>query len=190
MKHLGLKVFSSLLALQSLTACSESMLETPGINYIKSGPVPLNVQDIQIVSIPEVQVSKNKHAQEEAKYLRAEIEKWARSRFSAQGGVDRAVITLEKVTVRVLKDTEKDISRGPRDFYEGIVEVKIDILDEKGFAKGSVSAFADQKVGIPQTYTYHEKQAQLKRLREELINSIDAKVVKEISRSLIPYMMQ
>ena len=64
------------------------------------------------------------------------------------------------------------------------------ILDDRGFLKGSVSSSVEQTVGIPETYTYYQREAQIKRLREELMNSFDARMVKEISQNLSLYMMQ
>jgi len=186
-----MKIVSSVFVLHAMTACSEKALETPGINYAKSGPIMLNVETVQVVSIPDTHPSKNRHAQEEAKLLRAEIERWAHSRFSAQGGEDRAMITINKATLKVLKDSkEREVSRVSRDFYEGKVDIKFDILDSRGFVKGTVSSSIDQTVGIPETYTVHEREAQIKRLREELVNATDNKIVKEISQNLILYMVQ
>jgi len=185
-----LKMIGSVLILHTVTSCSEKILETPGINYAKSSPLKLNVQDIQVVSIPEVHPSKNKHAQEEAVLLRSEIEKWARTRLVSEGGADRAVMTINKVNIKVLKDPKAEVERVKRDFYVGKVDVKLDILDDRGFVKGSVSSSVEQTVGIPETYTYYEREAQIKRLREELMNSLDARMVKEISQNLSLYMMQ
>lgn len=185
-----LKIVGSVFILHAMTSCSEKILETPGINYAQNGPVMLNVQDIQVVSIPEVHPSKNKHAQEETVRLRSEIEKWARGRFLSQGGTDRAVITINKVNIKVLKDAKAEVERVKRDFYVGKVDVKLDILDDRGFVKGSVSSSVEQTVGIPETYTYYERVAQIKRLREELVNALDAKIIKEVSQNLTLYMMQ
>ena len=185
-----LKMIGSVLILHAVTSCSEKILETPGINYAKSSPLKLNVQDIQVVSVPEVHPSKNKPAQEEAVLLRSEIEKWARTRLVPEGGADRAVMTINKVNIKVLKDPKAEVERIKRDFYVGKVDIKLDILDDRGFVKGSVSSSVEQTVGIPETYTYYEREAQIKRLREELMNSLDARMVKEISQNLSLYMMQ
>ena len=70
------------------------------------------------------------------------------------------------------------------------IDVKIDILDSLGFSKASVSSSVTETVGIPETLTHHERKAQVKRLREELVNAMDSKIIKEISKNLPLYMMQ
>ena len=67
---------------------------------------------------------------------------------------------------------------------------KLDILDDRGFIKGTISAAVDHIVEIPETFTVHEKRAQAKKLREELINALDAKMVKEISDHMTAFTIQ
>ena len=183
-----LKIVSCALMLQTIVSCSDKVLETPGIKYVQTGSVVLNVQDIGIVFVPDASLSKNKHAQEEAAILRSDIEKWVRSRFTPQGGEDRAVITVSHAALKMLKD--KGDEGVHRHIYEGKIDVKIDILDSLGFSKASVSSSVTETVGIPETLTHHERKAQVKRLREELVNAMDSKIIKEISKNLPLYMMQ
>ena len=176
------KIMASLLVLGVLPSCSDMLVSTPGIEYKKSNTIMLSVNNIQVVSVPSTHTSKNKHVLEENKIFREEVEKWAHRRFAAQGGIDRGVLTIVKANIRMMR--EDGFSK---DHYEGKVEAKLDILDDRGFVKGTISAVVDHIVEIPDTFTVHEKRAQAKKLREEIINALDAKMVKEISQHMMAF---
>ena len=145
----------------------------------------LSVNNIQVIAVPTPHSSKDKHVLEEHKNFREEIEKWAHRRFAAQGGLDRAVLTITKAKIEKMR-----IDGYSKDHYEGKVVAKLDILDDRGFIKGTISAAVDHIVEIPDTFTVHEKRAQAKKLREELINALDAKMVKEISDHMTAFTIQ
>ena len=178
-------LFLCVLSILGLMGCTEKDIKTPGLSYTQSGPLGVNVQVIQVVSIPDPRLSRNKHGQYEAALLRTEMERWAYGRFVAQGTQDRAVITLSDVSVKVLKDSKpKTATNVTRDFYEGRVDVKLEIFDAQETLKGSITSSAQHTVSIPDTYTVAQREAQLKRFREDLINGTDAKIVKELSEHL------
>ena len=185
----SMKVIFGLSILGLLVACAETLLETPGLSYTKSAPLLLKTEDIQVVSIPESHPSKNKYVQEEADKLRSEMSNWAHSRFKAQGGEHRAVILMNKVTLKVFKDKKSEDMNIRRDIYVGTIDLKLEIQDMQGKTKGMVSASVKQSLGIPDSLTYHERENRLQRLKEELVNAVDAKIVKEISENLLPYVI-
>ncbi len=178
------KILASLIVLGALPSCTDTdkTLHTPGIDYKKSNTIMLNVNNLQVISVPNAHQPKNRHIQEENKIFREEVEKWAHRRLSAQGGMHRAVLTITKANIRLMR--EDGISR---DDYEGKVDVKLDILDDRGYVVGTVSAMVDHVVGVSDTFTVHEKRAQAKKLREEIINALDAKMVKEISQHMTAF---
>ncbi|MGI4850933.1 MAG: hypothetical protein ACRYGR_03235 [Janthinobacterium lividum] len=176
------KVAASILVLGALTSCSDMLVNTPGIEYKKSNTIMLSVNNLQVISVPNTVDSKNKHVLEENKIFHEEAEKWAHRRFAAQGGVDRAVLIITKAKIRLMRENGHS-----EDHYEGMIHATLDILDDRGMARARISGDVDLKVNIPDTFTIHEKRAQVKKMRQDLINALDAKMVKEISQHMMAF---
>ncbi|AIL12824.1 hypothetical protein IM40_03695 [Candidatus Paracaedimonas acanthamoebae] len=166
-----LLTFSSLASIISLSGCAEyDLKEAPGYQFTKEQPIHLNVKQLRIINTPvgtETQTTKN---------LRLALEKWGDSRFVTYGHDKKAILIIEDA--KLLTHQEQ---------YNGKIRVKLELRDERDFVIGSAHAAVARTLKIPVDLSLAERENQLKRFQEEMINDIDKQMTKQLIQHLPTY---
>jgi hypothetical protein len=162
---------SSLACLTFLTGCAEyDLKEAPGYQFTKEQPIRLNVANFKIINTPigtEAQTTRN---------LRLGLEGWGTSRFIAFGRDKKAILIVEDAKLLTHQDE-----------YDGKIRVKLEILDERGFVVGSAHAAVVRTLKLPVDLSLAEREGQLKRFQEEMINDIDKQMTRELVQHMPTY---
>lgn len=166
-----LLTFSSLAYIISLTGCVEyDLKEAPGYQFTKEQPIRLNVKNLKIINTPigtEAQTTKN---------LRLALEGWGSSRFVTYGPEKEAILIVEDAKLNTYQEK-----------YDGKIRVKLELRDERGFVVGSAHAAVVRTLKLPVDLSLEERETQLKRFQEEMINDIDKQMTKELIQHLPTY---
>ncbi|MBN9344299.1 MAG: hypothetical protein BGO76_08830 [Caedibacter sp. 38-128] len=166
-----LLTFSSLASIIALAGCAEyDLKKAPGYQFTKEQPIHLNVKNFKIINTPvgiETPTTKN---------LRLSLEDWGNSRFVPYGQDKNAILIVEEAKLLTHQDE-----------YKGKIRVKLELRDEHGFIVGSANAAVNRTLKLPVDLSLEERETQLKRFQQEMINDVDAQMTKQLVQHLPTY---
>ncbi|MFQ5785044.1 MAG: hypothetical protein ACE5H8_09500 [Alphaproteobacteria bacterium] len=164
----------------------------PEITFRHLQPIRLDVADIEYV-----ETYKSPRAAPNVEHLfpvqlAPTVRRWVTERFDAVGITRRARVTLVNaaVTETSLK-TKKGLSglfyNDQAVRYDGTVEVRVEILDDRGLVTGHVRAAAKRSQTVAEDITLNERDEVWFTFTEELMKALDAELDKTIRTYLAPY---
>lgn len=166
-----LLTYTSLACMMSLIGCAEyDLKEAPGYQFTKEQPIHLDVKNLKIINMSlgkEAQTTKN---------LRLALQGWGNSRFVTYGNDKNAILIVEEAKLDTYQEK-----------YDGKIRVKLELRNDQNFIIGSVYAAVVRTLQIPADLSSEEREQQLKRFQEELVNDIDKQVKKELIQHLSSY---
>lgn len=183
-------------AVCGLAACQTTTppQATPQISFAGKAPIALNVGQLEIV--PEYQPSAKRPNVEHLMPLSPEAAtvRWAQERLHPMGrsGTARVVIRDASVVEVPLK-TEKGFTglfkEEQAERYDAILDVAIQIQDERHLTQADVVARATRSRTVPEGVTLNERDRILNEITETLIRDIDSQIDGLIRTYLARWMM-
>lgn len=157
-----------------------------GLTYTKDTPLSLNVASAHVEPLPVGSGSA------EEIILQKAAETWGRSRFMSNGTSNRLRVTFTEASLKVttLPAEPGLFKAGVRDEYRGKLNAAVEIIDDRGFPISRVRADAMRTITVPERTTLAQREAELDRLRDELINALDQNIVMEMRENMTAHMVQ
>jgi len=179
-----LRPLISVMAVLCLAGCAEETLPHVSVLlYPTQAPISLNIATIRVKErSPLIRAPSA---------LRNAVEAWAQARFVASGGERKAVLILEEAGLSKQITPAKDPGFFKPDTYEsynGRLRAKLEILDASGIPTNTVVAEVHHTLRIPDTHSLAQKEEELQRMIEELINALDSQLSRKISEVLQAYL--
>ena len=114
---------------------------------------------------------------------------WPKQRLVAGGGSLRARFTVKQagVTETQLPRTEGirgAFTKDQAQRYDAVLEVSLDIIDERGFAVGSVSAHVERRQSVAEDITLAQRDEVWYQLVQGMAKDLDAELDKNVKASL------
>jgi len=115
--------------------------------------------------------------------------RWPRDRLIAGGGSFRARYTVKQagVTETQLPRTEGirgAFTRDQAQRYDAVLEVGLDIVDERGFVVGTVSAHVERRQSVADDITLVQRDEVWYTMTQEMAKDLDAELDRNIRASL------
>ena len=182
------------LLVASLVACETpvSAPQFPDITFGHMPPIRLDVADVEFVA--EYAPPQAPPNVEHLFPVRpaAAVKRWAEERIEPAGVMRRAKVTLVNAAVIEVPLDKKSGLAGvfwneQSERYDGIVEVRVEIVDDRGFTVGRVRAVAQRSQTVPEDVTLNEREQVWYKLTEALMKDLDAELENSIRKYLQEY---
>ena len=115
--------------------------------------------------------------------------RWPKDRLVAGGGPLKARYTVKEASVTETQLPRTEGIRGAftkdqAQRYDAVLEVSLDILDERGFAVGSVSAHVERHQSVAEDITLAQRDEVWYEMVQAMAKDLDAELDKNIKASL------
>ena len=172
-------------------ACSVPPPDTsfPEITYKHRPPIRFDVREVVVQRdyTPPLKAPNVDHLMPNPPVVLAIT--WAQDRLAAAGGsgrllfriVDASVVETELHHDSNLQDLFT-VSQSER--YDAHLAIEVELVDDNGFTRASVTGEADRSITLPEDSSLHEREKVWFKLAETVMNDLDA----ELEKTLHQYM--
>ncbi len=191
MRTLSIILPAVFLAAAMLTACETPppVDKLPELTYAHLGPLRFNAGAMQVTTVyrPPMKAPNVDHLlpMPPLKTLR----QWAGDRLFVDGskGLLRFTITNAAVTetaLKIKKGLKGAFHKEQSERYDAVIEVSIEILDDRGFRLGFASARTNRSMTVREDATLNKRRHVQFELIEALMNDFNAEIERNIRQHL------
>ncbi|MHA1107709.1 MAG: hypothetical protein ACTSQV_01195 [Alphaproteobacteria bacterium] len=179
-----------------VVAACETAAPKPGfpeLTFAHLAPISLGVARIEVV-----QAYKAPGARPNVEHLfpvapATVAERWARQRLKAVGGDGRVratVVNAAVIEVPLKRSTglKGMITRDQSERYDGVIEMKLDIVARGGRERASVTVRTELSRSVSEDISLHDREKLWFEMTEEMANKLNVLLEREIRKNFKAYL--